>query len=238
MTDTMNTIMKEETMNGYCYGCGRHCPLSDPHCPTGMEKAGWTQEQIEAAKAARGDHDGEGRKHRGERGGHRHPDEDVSEEDRLLHSLLRCGNHLRHGRDRHSSQDQLLALLSAAGGSAVQSELAQKLDVRRASISELLSKMERKGLLTREPSAEDRRQLVVSLTGEGQEALAGTGPFSGRPSHEHDGPRRGEHGGPGHRGPSRPEDTAALFSALTDEEKQQLLTLLDKLLRSWREQRR
>ena len=38
---------------GYCGGCRSNCPLSNPNCPTGMERAGWSTEEIEKAMIER-----------------------------------------------------------------------------------------------------------------------------------------------------------------------------------------
>ena len=251
MTDNVNST----TAEGFCDGCGRRCPLSAPQCPTGMKKAGMEipegtfegrkggehkgdgHEQEEHRRGRhsrenreRGERRGEGREHdehkgdrdghNGHRHGHRRSDdgergrdwlEGASEEDLLFHSIRRCGNHLRHGGEKRSSQQELLSFLSSAGGSAVQSELGNILHVRRASISELLAKMESRGLIERHPDENDRRQLIVSLTAQGFSAT-------------------------GESADHRRAETSALFSVLSDEEKKQLQTLLDKLLASWKEQ--
>lgn len=51
-----------------------------------------------------------------------------------------------------------------------QKELSYLLDMRQQSLSELLGKLERSGLITRAPSQEDRRVTMVSLTEAGREA--------------------------------------------------------------------
>ena len=240
MIDSINTTIAE----GFCDGCGRRCPLSAPHCPTGMKKAGMevTESSFEGRKndehraegyrheeRGRGKHGREGFGHdehgptRHGRGGHKHGGrrfdeeegsldwfEGASEEDLLFHSIRRCGNHLKHGGEKRSSQQELLSFLSNAGGSAIQSELGSVLDVRRASISELLTKMEAHGLIERRQDENDKRQLIVSLTEQGRRTI------NERMKHHRAG-------------------TSALFSVLTAEEKKQLQTLLDKLLTSWSE---
>ena len=288
---------------GFCDGCKRGCPLSDPKCPKGMEKAGWAPEQIEKAKAERperggkgnrdgrddrrerpergehgdhgnrdgrdgrrerpehgehgerggrggckgrpeceergelGEHDGHreceyhggredrrdhaGHFDRNERGGHHRGhhremdpekfsawEENASEEEKLLHALRRCGNYMKHGAERRSGQFRVLSILAAAGGSAVQSDLAQQLDVRRASISEILTKMEARGLIVRSKDENDKRQLTVSLTSEGEQVLEEDREY-------------------------RREDPAKMFAVLSEEERQQLRGLLEKLLGSW-----
>lgn len=216
MTDNVNNT----TAEGFCDGCGRRCPLSAPQCPTGMKKAGMEIPEGTFEGRKGGKHKGDRDGHNGHRHGHRRSDdgdrgrdwlEGASEEDLLFHSIRRCGNHLRHGGEKRSSQQELLTFLSNAGGSAVQSELGSILHVRRASISELLTKMEARGLIERHPDENDRRQLIVSLTAQGFSAT-------------------------GENTDHRRAETSALFSVLSDEEKKQLQTLLDKLLTSWNEQ--
>ena len=54
-------------------------------------------------------------------------------------------------------------------GNMKQSRLAELMDVRSTSLSELLGKLESKGLVEREPSARDKRTFQVSLTSAGLE---------------------------------------------------------------------
>lgn len=52
-----------------------------------------------------------------------------------------------------------------------QREMADALQIRPPSLSELLSKLEEKGYVQRVPSKKDRRSLMVSLTAEGIEEV-------------------------------------------------------------------
>lgn len=54
-------------------------------------------------------------------------------------------------------------------GSMKQSRLAELMNVRSTSLSELLGKLEAKGLIEREPSSRDKRTFQVSLTSAGLE---------------------------------------------------------------------
>lgn len=54
-------------------------------------------------------------------------------------------------------------------GSMKQSRLAELMNVRSASLSELLGKLEAKGFIKREPYAHDKRTFQVSLTSAGIE---------------------------------------------------------------------
>ena len=51
---SQNNHSKEQEQNtGFCGGCRSSCPLTNPNCPTGMERAGWSPEEIESAMAER-----------------------------------------------------------------------------------------------------------------------------------------------------------------------------------------
>ncbi len=70
-----------------------------------------------------------------------------------------------HGRGR------LMGALCDHGPMS-QSRLAELLDIRPQSLSELLVKMEGDGLIARAQSSEDRRQIIVSLTEEGSRRVS------------------------------------------------------------------
>jgi DNA-binding MarR family transcriptional regulator len=68
------------------------------------------------------------------------------------------------------------ALLSIKGGYAAKetisiSELAEHLMIKNHSAVELVSRLVRAGLVTREPSREDRRTVCVRITSKGDEML-------------------------------------------------------------------
>ena len=54
-------------------------------------------------------------------------------------------------------------------GTISQKELAEILQIRSTSLSELLLKLEKKGFVSREAAAQDKRRLLVSLTPRGEE---------------------------------------------------------------------
>ena len=73
------------------------------------------------------------------------------------------------GGDPLRGQGRVLALL-AVKPETTQRELSYLLDMRQQSLSELLAKLEEKGFITRERSAEDGRVVNVKLTEEGAAA--------------------------------------------------------------------
>ncbi len=80
-------------------------------------------------------------------------------------------NHKNHGpmADIHRGQGRVLALLKLKP-EITQKELANILDIRSQSLGELLAKLERNGYITRTPSEEDRRAMIIRLTEEGKAA--------------------------------------------------------------------
>ncbi len=84
-----------------------------------------------------------------------------------------------------------------------QKQLSYLLDMRQQSLSELLAKLERNGLIERAPSEDDRRAAVVSLTDKGREA-----------SEDADAPADGD----------------SLFNCLSAEERSTLSGMLDRLI--------
>lgn len=67
----------------------------------------------------------------------------------------------------HRGQGRVLALLRLKPEIS-QKELANILDIRTQSLGELISKLEKSGFVTRKPSSEDKRVMLVSLTEAGK----------------------------------------------------------------------
>ena len=111
-----------------------------------------------------------------------------------------CG---RHGRGQ--SRERLLALLAEHPDGMWQKDLAWEADINASSASELIGRLEADGFLTRESDENDRRAVLLKLTGAGA-----------RRAEEIRAEREGW--------------LEALFSRLSEAEKQTLSELLDKLL--------
>ena len=120
--------------------------------------------------------------------------------------MRRCVHILVHRSGISGTRERVLRLLAERGDMS-QSDFVYLLELRSASVSELLGKLEAQGLVTRRRSETDRRGVTISLTDAGRAALPA------------------------------PADPDAAFSALTDEERTQLQTLLQKLLTFWEETR-
>lgn len=141
-------------------------------------------------------------------GPHRPMDEEAYnalDADAKLGILFHQTHHMtRFFFESRGGQHRALAIL-AREGDMTQRELTERLAIRPGSASELIGKLERAGWITRTESAEDRRTADVHLTESGREQAE-----NGRPE--------------------KPE----LFTALNDEEKAQLVALLEKLRADWR----
>ena len=120
----------------------------------------------------------------------------------LASLLLRCAHTLRHFRGRADSQTRVLHLLRARNGMS-QQELLLRLGIQPGSLSELVGKLEDKGLITRQRDVTDKRRVNLYLTEEGLASLLS---------------------------PARLDEADQRFSALTGEEQSTLKSLLTKLL--------
>lgn len=126
--------------------------------------------------------------------------------DNTLPGLLhRCG-HIMHHRFGHSSGQRRVLRLLAEQGQISQKTLQEQLMIQSGSVSELISKLEAKGLVRRQKDEQDRRQVLLVLTEDGKAAAAAD---------------------------SMELPQEELFSVLTAEEQQTLQRLLQKLCQSW-----
>lgn len=114
----------------------------------------------------------------------------------------------RRGHTQHA-QIRLLFLLSEKDF-IDQRDLMHMLNIRSASLSELLAKLEKNELISRKRSEEDRRRFIVSITDEGLKTVhKEKAVFS--------------------------ENAKSIFAVFNEEERIQLSTLLEKLVVSLEE---
>ena len=111
----------------------------------------------------------------GHHGFHGHPGREHFDPEFLekadLHILLRAAFHsMRHARFGNT-QDRILKIL-AENKEMDQRQLQEELHVRPGSMSEIISKLEDKGLVLRERSEDDRRHATLSLSEEGMHAAS------------------------------------------------------------------
>lgn len=134
-------------------------------------------------------------------------EENRTVEERLTRLLRFCGKTLHHGMGGKVSQQRILAILYRHE-EMTQRKLMDIIGIQSGSMSEILGKIEEQGLLTREKNAEDKRNVDVRLTGQGR--LEAEKAFR-----------------------KRAELEQYLFETLEEEEKLQLLALLEKVKGAW-----
>ena len=219
-----------------CPCCGKHCDLSAPGCERGEE---YLRTGVIPERKGHGGHEGhhDGHDHGGPHTGHCHrhggPDGDgwhgehprhgrrgehkcITERKRYqtldtdgkLLALLHESGHTAHFLfDGKGSQNRILHIL-AKEGAMTQRALTEHLGIQPGSASEVIGKLEKAGLILRVTSDEDRRTADISLTDAGKAQ-----------AEEHTAKQR--------------EKLREMFSALTEEEKESLLKILEKLNISW-----
>lgn len=175
-----------------------------PCCPKGCE--------LSAPRCSRGEEylrtgiipEKETRSHHHE--DRRHPNyEEMSIDEKLTSLLSRLGRAGHGSSDGKSSQNRVLHILSKTER-MTQRELTAQLGIQPGSASEIIKKLESAGLITRQSNSEDRRTVDIALTEAGKaQAEASSTQNTGH----------------------------TLFGSLTEEEKQQLLALLEKLGQDW-----
>lgn len=230
----MNNTTNQNITN--CQQCPKHCPLTDLQCGRGrrfletMQQENMDgQERIQKPEQDRpGDRRefrrGQGHTHgRGmgvdeahgdmhfhghEKGGfhgHGRPWEGMEGDDELSALLGRCGHHLYHRPSKGRGQGRILKIL-ASQSEVTQKELQEALGVQPGSASEIISKLEDRGLVSRERDADDKRRVVLRITEAGRERAEAS---------------------------SCEEKGQDLYEALSTEEQNTLKSLLKKLLESW-----
>lgn len=128
--------------------------------------------------------------------------------DRLIINLRDLSHVMRSLYEGKGSQKRILMILNETDGHITQRELTGRLGIRPGSASEVIAKLETAGYIRRTPDETDRRTVEIELTESGrkaaQEALQ-------QRMHRHE----------------------EMFSCLTGEEKELLLTLLEKVRGDW-----
>ncbi len=118
------------------------------------------------------------------------------------------GHGCHGGRRGHHgpSRERLLLFIAAHPEKVWQKDIADEEGINASSVSEMISRLEADGFLVRQSDENDKRAMVLRLTEKGEERAAEI---------------RAE----------REAMLSELFAKLTDEEKQTLSDLLDKLLK-------
>ena len=218
--------MEERT--NVCPCCGKHCDLSAPSCERGEEYVrtgvipegkGHGEHDHHSEHGGHGGHDhcgghGEHGGHRGHgrHGGHGRPFDreryEALDTDGKLQVMIReLGHASRFHFDGKGGQGRILRILTESG-TMTQRELTERLGIQPGSASEVIGKLEKAGLIARTASEADRRTADIRLTENGRTHAA----------------EQAEH---------RLDRNREMFASLTEEEKETLLALLEKLNMSW-----
>lgn len=113
-------------------------------------------------------HDCDGHHHgRHEKHGHSPCPDDGS----LLSLFARCSHTLRRAGGKHVAQERVLRILARQEDGMGQRQLQELLGIQSGSLSELVSKLEGKGLLTRVRDEADKRNVTLLLTDAGRAAV-------------------------------------------------------------------
>lgn len=126
---------------------------------------------------------------------------------RLIWNFRDIAHTMRQTSEGKGSQKRVLIILRESG-SMTQKELTDRLGVQPGSVSEVLGKLEASGLIRRVPNGTDRRTTDICLTEAGE--VAAEEAYT-----------------------QRQQRHQQMFSSLTDQEKDQLLLLLEKLNADW-----
>ena len=124
----------------------------------------------------------------------------------LAHLMIRAGHILNSKVGRGRGQGRILKILSEQAV-MTQKELQEKLGIEAGSMSEIISKLERRDLVVRQRDEQDKRRMVLSLTDKG------------RMRHE----ERMEY----------QDHEEKLFTTLSGAEKEALERILSKLIGQW-----
>jgi DNA-binding MarR family transcriptional regulator len=131
--------------------------------------------------------------------------------EKLYSIFLRCSHALSRGHHQnagmHPSQQRVLSLL-ASNEKITQADLLDIMQIRAASLSELLTKLESKGLIRRAKADGSKRGIDVEITDLGEAVVT-----------EYANNQR--------------ENANELFSALSEDEQQLLFQLLSRLIEDW-----
>lgn len=203
--NTNNAGSPNDTSQDYCPCCPNHCQADALECGKGRRYFQGKGSEDERFKDWR---HGQGHDH----GFHgRCPGyvsrEEMSLEDILLYQFRSCTHFFRYGMGEKTGQQRILAML-AERGIITQRELQDMLGVQSGSLSEILNKVESGGYIMRRQNERDRRQMNLELTETGREAARNF---------------REEH----------MKKTRTMFDGLTEDEKKQLSSLLEKMMEHW-----
>lgn len=215
-----NRTRREAAASGACPLCENHCPLSDVGCGKGAAYRNGSRaiQEIPMKTDRLNEPDDMTAPHSMWPGGiptdamrpdAMPPDGAADGEglSALFHRAAKFMMRMHHhqGHAEHA-QMRILAILMHHEPMN-QKDLLEMLHVRSASLSEILAKLEHRGLISRSRDERDKRSAVITLTGQGR-VLAAEG------------------------GEARKQGMGAVFGALSESEREQFAGLLRKVIDS------
>ena len=87
----------------------------------------------------------------------------------IVDTLGFCGHYIHVNGSGRSGRAPIICALYKRGGEMGQRDLMGMFELKAGSLSEILAKIEREGLIERTRDPQDRRQLIVRLTPNGRE---------------------------------------------------------------------
>ena len=129
--------------------------------------------------------------------------------DKLIINLRDLSHTMRFLYEGKGSQKRILIVLEEIGSSVTQRELTERLGIQPGSASEVIAKLESAGYIKRTPSETDRRTADIGLTETGKKYASEAREQRIRRHEE-------------------------MFSCLSDGEKNELLSLLEKVNADWK----
>ena len=191
--------MSKEVKYEKCPLCKRGCNIDETKCCRGkkfvrlLNEGEITEEKIVELK---------------EQAKKREEFKSLPQEDRLMIMLGKCGMILNNKHCSHHGKGRILKVLLEEG-TMTQSDLQNIIDIRSGSLSEILSKMEDKQLITRKKDKDDKRKVKIKITEKGKETIL-------LKEEEHK------------------NKAKELFNSIDEEEQKQLEVILSKLIKSWK----
>lgn len=132
----------------------------------------------------------------------------LDQDNKLIWNIRDMGQVIISLAEGKASQSRILIILNEEE-TITQSELTERLDVQPGSASEVIGKLESAGFITRTPSEKDRRTSDIRLTEAGKVKAV-------------------------EAAEQRKERHTEMFSCLSEEDKADLLMLLEKVNHEWR----
>lgn len=181
----------------------KYCPCCGRHCDLSEPHCGRGEEYARTGKVVGHGQD----KHKSINALQAANYKTMDIDNKLVMNLRDLGHMIRFLFEGKGSQKRILIILNETGG-MTQRELTERIGIQPGSASEVIGKLESAGLIWRSPSETDRRTTDVQLTEAGRRLAE-------------------------EAGEQRKTRHQEMFSCLSEDEKKELLKLIEKLNADW-----